>query len=130
MRAVLPGALAAVDPAVWLGALLYPAGGAQECAGPTGLAVPFGRANGGAIAQALGVAAPTGRTPTFAALVQAERLLAGVTVTGPRAVILAVFPNYRYEVRLLTNGAPLYCELSELVPIDGDYSHYRRLLRA
>jgi hypothetical protein len=89
LRAVLPGALAAVDPAVRLGALLYPAGGAQECAGPTGLAVPFGRANGGAIAQALEVAAPTGRTPTFAALVQAERLLAGANVTGPRAVILA-----------------------------------------
>jgi hypothetical protein len=48
----------------------------------------------------------------------------------PRAVILTVFRNYRYEVRLLTNGAPLYCEFSELVPIDGDYSHYRRLLRA
>jgi hypothetical protein len=48
----------------------------------------------------------------------------------PRVVILAVFPNYLYEVRLLTNGAPLYCEFSELVPIDGDYSHYRRLLRA
>jgi len=89
LRAVLPGALAAVDPAVRLGALLYPVGGAQECAGPTGLAVPFGRANGGAIAQALEVAAPTGRTPTFAALVQAERLLAGANVTGPRAVILA-----------------------------------------
>ena len=48
----------------------------------------------------------------------------------PRAVILAVFPNYRYEIRLVINVAPLYCELSELVPIDGDYSHYRRLLRA
>ena len=48
----------------------------------------------------------------------------------PRAVILAVFPNYRYEIRLLINGVPLYCELSELVPIDVDYSHYRRLLRA
>jgi Mg-chelatase subunit ChlD len=89
LRAVLPGALAAVDPGVWLGALLYPAGGALECAGPTGLAVPFGRANGAAIAQALEVAVPTGRTPTFAALVQAERLLGGVAVAGPRAVILA-----------------------------------------
>ncbi len=89
LRAVLPGALAAVDPAVSLGALFYPAGGALECAGPTGLAVPFGRANSGAIGQALGATAPTGRTPTFAALVQAERLLAGAAVAGPRAVILA-----------------------------------------
>lgn len=89
LRAVLPGALAAVDPQVWLGALLYPAGGAMECAGPTGLAVPFARANGDAVARALEATAPTGRTPTFAALVQAERLLATAPVAGPRAVILA-----------------------------------------
>ncbi|MFO0626596.1 MAG: vWA domain-containing protein [Polyangiales bacterium] len=89
LRAVLPGALAAVDPEVRLGALLYPAGGTQECAGPAGLAVPFGRDHSRAIAQALAMSTPTGRTPTFAALVQAERLLAAVEAAGPRAVILA-----------------------------------------
>ena len=38
----------------------------------------------------------------------------------PRTIIVAVYPNNRYDVKLLTNGAKLYCDLSELVPTDGD----------
>ena len=48
----------------------------------------------------------------------------------PRAVITAVYANNRYDIKLLFNGAGLYCDLSELVPVDGDYNHYRRLKRA
>ncbi len=46
----------------------------------------------------------------------------------PRAVIIAMYANDRYDIELLFNGAQLY--LSEMVPVDGDYSHYRRLKRA
>ena len=48
----------------------------------------------------------------------------------PRAVIIDVYANSRYDIELLFNGAQIYCDLSELVPVDGDYNHYRRLKRA
>jgi len=48
----------------------------------------------------------------------------------PRAVIIAMYANGRYDIELLFNGSQLYCDLSEMVPVDGDYSHYRRLKRA
>ena len=46
----------------------------------------------------------------------------------PRALVIAVYANDYYQVKLLTNNAELFCDLTELVPIDGDYWHYRRLL--
>lgn len=33
-----------------------------------------------------------------------------------------------YDVQLVPTGATLYCDLRELVPVDGDYYHFRRLL--
>jgi hypothetical protein len=48
----------------------------------------------------------------------------------PRAVILAVHTNNRYDIELLINGVKLYYDLSERVPFDGDYNHYRHLIRA
>jgi hypothetical protein len=47
----------------------------------------------------------------------------------PRARITIVFTNTsppNYQVKLLTNGALLFCDLADLVPIDGGYNHYRR----
>lgn len=89
MRAVLPDALAAVDPRVSLGAMMFPLAGGLECAAPTALDVPFGAPRAAEISRALDASRPAGRTPTYAALVQAERLLLGPGGEGARAVILA-----------------------------------------
>lgn len=89
LRALLPMALRGFDADVELGAMLFPAGGTFECGAPVRLDVPFARGNTGAIARALDAAEPTGRTPTFAALVQAERILVGMPGDGPRSVVLA-----------------------------------------
>lgn len=69
--------------------MLFPAAGSFECGAPVRLDVPFARGSTGAIARALDAAEPTGRTPTFAALVQAERVLVGMPGAGPRSVVLA-----------------------------------------
>ena len=49
----------------------------------------------------------------------------------PRVRIVTIY-NHRdpptYQVELVATGAPLYCDLLELVPLDGDYYHFRRLL--
>jgi hypothetical protein len=47
----------------------------------------------------------------------------------PRVRITIVFTNTsppNYQVNLLTNGAVLFCDLADLVPIDDGYNHYRR----
>ena len=74
MRAVLPDALAALDPDVSLGAMLFPPVGAAECAAPRSLDVTFGEARAESVARMLNASRPDGRTPTYATLVQAERL--------------------------------------------------------
>lgn len=89
MRAVLPGALAALDPGVSLGAMLFPPVGAAECAAPQTLDVTFGAGRAGSVARALDAARPDGRTPTYATLVQAERQLREAAADGARAVVLA-----------------------------------------
>jgi hypothetical protein len=48
----------------------------------------------------------------------------------PLTVIITVNENDRYDIELLFNDAQLYCDLSELVPVDGDYNHDRLLKRA
>ena len=47
----------------------------------------------------------------------------------PRAHVITVYANNYYQVKLLVNNAELFCDLTEVVSIDGDYWHYRRLLR-
>ncbi|MEZ4389825.1 MAG: vWA domain-containing protein [Polyangiales bacterium] len=89
MRAVLPDALAALDPDVSLGALLFPPVGAAECAAPQALDLGFGEARAEPVARVLDAARPSGRTPTYATLVQAERQLQGATRDGARVVVLA-----------------------------------------
>ena len=89
LRAVLPRTLAEFDARLPLGAMLFPAAGTLGCAAPTALDVSFATGNSVPIAQRLDAAEPGGRTPTYAALVQAERLLREVAGEGPRAVILA-----------------------------------------
>lgn len=107
LRAVLPRVLTAFDPGVSLGAMFFPAGGPSECAAPSGLTVPFAAVNGGAVAMALDTLAPTGRTPTYAALVQAERLLQAAPGEGTRAVILATDGGPNCNAAL--DGDRCYC---------------------
>jgi hypothetical protein len=49
----------------------------------------------------------------------------------PRVKIVRIYTHYNpptYDVQLVATGAILYCDLRELVPVDGDYYHFRRLL--
>jgi hypothetical protein len=49
----------------------------------------------------------------------------------PRVKIVRIYTYYNpptYDVELVATGATLYCDLRELVPVDGDYYHFRRLL--
>ncbi|MFO0631013.1 MAG: vWA domain-containing protein [Polyangiales bacterium] len=107
LRAVLPNVLAEVDGEVSLGALFFPADASTECAGPSGLTVPFARSNAASISRALNELSPTGRTPTFAALVQAERLLRESSAAGARAVILATDGGPNCNVGL--DGNACFC---------------------
>jgi hypothetical protein len=49
----------------------------------------------------------------------------------PRVKIVRIYTHYNpptYDVQLVATGATLYCDLRELVPVDGDYYHFRRFL--
>lgn len=88
LGAALPPALRALGPEVSLGLAMFPAGSA-ECAAPTRLGVPFAPDRVDALQQALATTTPAGLTPTYAALVQAERMLREAPGRGPRALLLA-----------------------------------------
>jgi hypothetical protein len=48
-----------------------------------------------------------------------------------RVQIVTIYTHHyppSYEVKLIATGATLYCDLFDLVPVDGDYYHFRRLL--
>ena len=46
-------------------------------------------------------------------------------------IFVRIYTHYNpptYDVQLVATGATLYCDLRDLVPVDGDYYHFRRLL--
>ena len=46
-------------------------------------------------------------------------------------ILVRIYTHYNpptYDVQLVPTGATLYCDLRELVPVDGDYYHFRLLL--
>ena len=88
-RSVLFSTLRTFESSLEVGAMMFPVVGGADCGAPTRLDVPFARSNATPIARTLAMSEPDGRTPTFAALVQAERVLLGSAGEGPRAVVLA-----------------------------------------